>query len=262
MRGVIGLRIVDWNISYAGDIKNKMCYLETLLTDNSIVILQEVKPHAYEYIVQLFKDRYNMIYSLDYRKPGKYDSDARKLGVLVLVSKGVTIIDSGVVERSLFPDRTVYATLEADGKLVKVLALHSLTGCAYYRAKSVQYESLAEFIDEYCPNVIGIDANEPQIDHYDVHQMKFFDNGPGAEKFFYKTISLGLTDAYIRFNGIAGYEEGKPLITSHHIRKKGTVRYDFLFVSENFNVNNCSYFYDEAISAGSDHAIIISDITF
>ena len=105
------MRIVDWNISYAGDIKNKMCYLETLLTDNSIVILQEVKPHAYEYIVQLFQDRYNMIYSLDYRKPGKFDSDARKLGVLVLVSKGVTIIDSGVVERSLFPDRTVYATL-------------------------------------------------------------------------------------------------------------------------------------------------------
>ena len=253
------MRIINWNISYAGDIKKKIDYLKGMLTQDSIVIMQEVKPYAYEYIKQLFTDQYTMIYSLDYRQPGKYDSDARKLGVLILFDKQYEITDAGVINRSPFPDRTAFASINIDGKIIKVLALHSLTGCAYYRAKSVQYESLTEFVNEYQPDIVGIDANEPQIDHFDVKEMKFFDNGPGAKLFFNEISNLGLVDSYVKCNGIDSFEEGMPLIKSHYIRRKGPVRYDFLFVHKNFDINDCSYFYEEAIGAGSDHAIVCGD---
>lgn len=224
------VKFIDWNISYAGNIERKIKYLQKHIDCDTCVILQEVKPHAHEYIKTTFGKRFNLIYSLDYRKPSKFDSDACKLGVLVLVSKDIDIINSGAIERSPFPDRTVYVTLNRNGLITKVLALHSLTGCGYYRSKSVQYDSFAEFIDEYRPDIIGIDANEPQVDHYDMTQMQFFDNGPGAKHFFDEMVDIGLTDAYVRFNGIEGYEEGKPLTKSHNIRRKGAVRYDFLFV--------------------------------
>lgn len=254
------MRIIDWNISYAGNIEHKINYLQTLLSEDTCVMLQEVKPYAYEYIKSSLGDKYEMFYSLDYRRPSKFDSDARKLGVLVLLSKGFEIMEAGVIERSPFPDRTVYVTLQKDKRIIKLLALHSLTGCGYYRSKSVQYDSFAEFIDTYHPDIIGIDANEPQIDHYDMRQMQFFDNGPGAKHFFDEMVDIGLTDAYVRFNGTEGYEYGQPLTKSHNIRRKGAVRYDFLFVRDTYRVNALTYNYDEAIAAGSDHAIIVGEV--
>lgn len=255
------MRIIDWNISYAGDTGRKISYLQTLLSKDTCVMLQEVKPHAYEYIKSSLGDEYHLFYSLEYRKPSKFDSDARKLGVLILVSKCFKIVEAGVIERSPFPDRTVYVTLQKDETIIKLLALHSLTGCGYYRSKSVQYDSFAEFIDTYRPDIIGIDANEPQVDHYDIGQMKFFDNGPGAKHFFDEMVDIGLTDAFVRFNGTEGYKDGLPLTKSHSIRRKGAVRYDFLFVRNTYNVNALAYNYDEAIAAGSDHAIIVGEVT-
>ncbi len=254
------MRVIDWNISYAGNTEEKIKYLQTYLTDDCCVILQEVKPHAYEYIKNLLGNQYNIFYSLNYRKPSKFDSDARKLGVLVLVNKSIEIESVGIIERSPFPDRTVYTTIKRNGKTIKILGLHSLTGCGYYKSKSVQYDSFTEFIDEYRPDIIGIDANEPQIDHYDIRQMEFFDNGPGAKNFFNEMVDIGLTDAFVRSNVTENYEIGSPLIKSHNIRRKGAVRYDFLFVSDKYVVNDCIYNYEEAVKAGSDHAIIVANI--
>ena len=143
---------------------------------------------------------------------------------------------------------------------MKILALHSLTGCGYYRSKSVQYDSFAEFIDTYQPDVIGIDANEPQVDHYDIRQMQFFDNGPGAKHFFDAIVDIGLTDSFVRANGQTTYVEGQPLTKSHNIRRKGAVRYDFLFVRDSYGVVSLNYNYDDAVVSGSDHAIIVGDI--
>lgn len=46
----------------------------------------------------------------------------------------------------------------------------------------------------------------------------------------------------------------------HNIRRKGAVRYDFLFVQDTYSVESLIYNYDEAIAAGSDYAIIVADI--
>lgn len=254
------MRYIDWNISYAGDTIRKIDYLNTFILKDTCIILQEVKPHAYEIIKDKFGEQFNLFYSLNYRKPSIFDSDARKLGVLIMVDKDIDVISSGIIERSPFPDRTIYVTLRKNNIEIKVMGLHSLTGCGYYRTKSVQYDSFTEFIDEYRPDVIGIDANEPQIDHYDMKKMEFFDNGPGAKHFFDKIEEIGLTDSYARFMGSNGYIEGQPLIKSHNIRRKGAVRYDFLFLKNTYKVKRVLYNYDDAIMAGSDHAIIVGDL--
>ena len=254
------MRVINWNISYAGNIEEKIKFLKELLTNSNCVILQEVKPYACEYIKSILGNNFEIFYSLDYRKPSRFDSDARRLGVVILVNKDTEVESAGVIERSPFPERTLYLTMKQGDKTVKVLALHSLTGCGYYKTKSVQYDTFTEFINEYRPDIIGIDANEPQIDHYDIQKMKFFDNGLGAERFFNEIISIGLIDAYVSVYDISEYKEGKPLVKSHNIRGKGAVRYDFLLVKESYQVLNCVYNYDDAIASGSDHAIIVSEI--
>ncbi len=253
------MKVINWNISYAGDIERKAAFLRTFLSENVIVMLQEVKPHAYEYIQSILGEDYRLFYSLDYRSPSKFDSDARKLGVLIILNKKYEVLESGVINRSPFPDRTMYVTLQCGCHVIKVLALHSLTGCGYFRAKSVQYDSFAEFINGYMPDIIGIDANEPQVDHCDISQMQFFDNGPGAKHFFDEVVHIGLSDAFVQCNGTGEYEAGKPLTKSHSIRRRGAVRYDFVFVRNSYRVHELRYLYDEAVASGSDHAIIVGE---
>ena len=49
------MRIINWNISYIGDTIHKIEFLKTLITSDCCVILQEVKPRAYEHIKSAFK---------------------------------------------------------------------------------------------------------------------------------------------------------------------------------------------------------------
>lgn len=254
------MRFVNWNISYAGDTESKFNYLQTVIAKDTCVMLQEVKPHAYEYIREQLQNDYNLFYSLNYRKPSKFDSDARKLGVLIIIHKSLQIEDSGVIERSPLPDRTMYVKFIYGDKSIKVLALHSLTGCGYYRTKSVQYDSFTEFIDDFQPDIIGIDANEPQIDHYDIKQMEFFDNGPGAKHFFDKIVEIDLVDSFVKHNNITKCELGVPLTKSHNISRKGAVRYDFVFVKNSYEIDVMNYCYEDAIKAGSDHALLVCDL--
>ena len=252
------IQVVNWNISYMGNHESKLEFLFSLLQNNYCVLLQEVKPHVYEYIKSKFQDN-TILYSLNYRTPSTFDSDARKLGVMIILSKNMSVKESGVIERNIFPDRTLYATVSIGGKALKILSLHSITGCSYYRAKSVQYDSFTEFIDTYSPDVIGIDANEPQIDSYDIEKMKFFDNGKGAQIFFHEVKSKGLCDTFVKHKNITYCEEGKPITISHYVKRKGAVRYDYLFSNNNLKIESCEYFYNEAIKAGSDHAAIVAE---
>ena len=254
------IQVVNWNISYMGNYESKLNFLFSLLHDNYCVLLQEVKPHVCEYIKSKYQDS-TILYSLDYRAPSKFDSDARKLGVMIILSKDILVKESGIIERNVFPDRTLYATVNIGGKELKILALHSITGCSYYRAKSVQYDSFAEFIDTYSPGIIGIDANEPKIDSYDIDKMVFFDNGKGAQTFFHEVKSKGLCDTFVKHKNITDCEEGKPITVSHNVKRKGAVRYDFLFSNNNFEITSCEYLYDEAVKAGSDHAAIVAEFT-
>lgn len=65
------------------------------------------------------------------------------------------------------------------------MGLHSITGCSYQSAKSIQYDMFTEFVDEYKPDIIGMDANEPNVDSCDIDKMTFYDrNGTGAKIFF------------------------------------------------------------------------------
>lgn len=260
------MRIIDWNISWASDIRPKIEYLKNQIRNTTfIIILQEVKPSSYKEIKESFAGIANIEYSLAYRAPSKFDTDSRKLGVTILVSKNMNIKNATVLERAIMPDRTLMVDVDFNGKSLRILGLHSLTGCQHGKAKEIQYFSFAEAIDSYKPDIVGIDANEPQIDHYDISKMKFFDNyqkGNGCKAFFETMQQNSLIDSFIKNYDISQYADGKCLTTSHIIKRGNKkVRYDFVFIN-NDKIKDylCEYDYNGAISAGSDHAAIILNL--
>ena len=260
------MRIINWNISWSNKTDNKAAYLRSLIDGKSfVVILQEVKMFAYEALKQSLGDIANIEYSLDYRIPGKFDTDSRKLGVAVLVSKDLKITNAQALSRALMPDRTIMVDIEYNNAPLRILGLHSVTGCHHLKAKEIQFFSFAEAVDEYKPDVVGIDANEPQYDHYEISKMKFYDNynkGNGCKTFFETMEANGMADSFVKDYDTEKYVEGEYLTTSHIIKRgHKKVRYDFLFVNnEKFLNYHCTYDYDNAVEAGSDHAAVIVDV--
>lgn len=54
---------------------------------------------------------------------------------------------------------------------------------------------------------------------------------------------------YVHYNNITTFAEGEPLTRTHHIRRKGAVRYDFLFMNEDLPISSMQYCYEPAIAA-------------
>lgn len=255
------MKIIDWNISYSNAPEPKIALLQEVIGDDSfIAILQEVTPSQYEVIKDEFP---NIRYSLDYRKPGKFDSKQRQLGVAILCSEDIEFKNADVLSRCLLPDRTLIAELECNGHALRVMGLHSITGISHKKAKSIQFRSFAECVDEFRPDIVAFDANEPAKDHYDIDKMEFFNNqdkGIGAETFFKTLRDAGLNDAYLVNYDTSIYVDGEPLVTSHRFESSNvSKRYDFVFVNESIAISQTKYMYDEAVRVGGDHAVIVCE---
>lgn len=258
------MNIISWNISYASKIEKILDFLKTNIDRNDFIItLQEVTPSSFEEIQLKFKDFANVEYSLNYRKPGKYDTKSRKLGIAILTSKNFIINKVEVLNRALLPDRTLYLELIYNNQIIKVLSLHSITGCDYKKAKSIQFYSFAEAIYDLKPDIVSFDANEPEYDHYEIESMKFFDNkdkGMGAKIFFQSLGKNKLRDSYASMYDTNNYKEKEPLVISHIINKRFNKRYDFVFLNEKYKLVNCEYKLEESLNATSDHSLIKLEI--
>ena len=255
------MRILHWNISYSSKKEKVAEYLKDAMKDeDTVACLQEVTESTFSYILEAIGGGFDYVYSLHFRRPGKYDGKNRRLGVLIICPKSMYIIDSGVMMRTPFPDRTAYAEVLYEGQTYRILSLHSITGCAYSKAKSAQFLSFAEAVESFHPDIVTTDANEPKIDHYDTAQIEFYDNqdkGLGARTFFSAMDSIGLKDAFAELYDHNGFVPGKPLATSIKVRGKGNCRYDFVFANTSLlPVRSCRYLYEEGLAYSSDHAIV------
>lgn len=264
------MKVIHWNISYSSDKEKVLETLSRLVKDEDVIVcLQEVQPSVKDFLVDKLQGWGGTkgtpyAYSLDYRQPGKYDGKNRKLGVLILCPASMYIIDSGVFNRTPFPDRTLWAEVLYQGEVIKVASLHSITGCGYSKAKSTQYFSFSEAIGEFAPDILTIDANEPEVDHWDITQAKFYDNkdkGEGARTFFTNLSVNHMVDIYALCFNHDDFELRKPLTPSVKVNRKGYCRYDFIFVSDpKFDFCNCEYLYQAGLDGTSDHAVVVATL--
>ena len=254
------MQIISWNIGW-GCKKEKIAQMLKLKLEHydSIACLQEVMPSVKSYICSYLGDSYYYIYSLDSRYVGKFDTKSRKLGVLIILSKTFKFLYSRTLNRTPFPDRTLLVSFAYMGVEYKVMNIHSVTGHNYSKAKSVQFYSFAEAINNYRPDFVAFDANEPDEDHFNEEERVYFDNkdkGLGAKTFFNTLKDSGLQDAYAALFNKESYKKGEPLAVSHIVNKKVPKRYDFIYIRRDLDIFRCEYLYKESIEASADHAMV------
>lgn len=263
------MRLISWNLCFLNKVEPKIELLKSLLKEDTIIVLQEVLPHFHKEITSAFEDDYHILYSLEKRAPSVFDTRAREMGVAVLIAKSFEIEYFNVLERALFPDRTVYVRFKKANCSLSLFGLHSVAGATFKKAKSVQFFSFAEAVANHKPDLVFIDANEPEIDHPERDKIVYWDNsdkGKGVWTFFDEIDKSDGIDPLRLFNTSTDI----PLAVSYKTNTKKGIsnnplfnkRYDFIMVnSAKFETHSIEYLYDQAVEAGSDHAVVVCDVS-
>ena len=252
------LRIIQWNIKINSKTDGIAEFLLSKLEGNTVVGLQEVSETAYEKISTHLQ--HNNAFSLHLRTPGKYEGRNRRMGVMIIASGG-EITNTQLVDCSVFPERTLVTKIRFDDLVVNALSFHSLTGVGYKKAKSSNFASIASFLDENPMDIFTCDANEPKIDTFDEENVVCFDNkdkGQMASLLFGKTKVHSLIDTYkenARRSNLQ-LEEGYTHILNGGKKK----RYDFVYCNNAWKIVSSKVYYEDAIEAGSDHGMVVTDV--
>lgn len=258
------IRVLQWNISTRCKPDSICSFLSSHLTDKVLINLQEVTANSYDKIVDLLKPTSSVL-SLDLRKPGKHEGKNRQMGVSTL-SFGLQITSYDLLQRSVFPERTLFTNLKIGNQIVTILNFHSITGVDYKKAKSSNFATIADFMEEN-DSVIDFacfDANEPMVDSMDYNEIECWDNrdkGYNAGLILGKNKVHNLNDSYVTYLTRKGHVvKANPIIVSHKTGSNER-RYDYIFSSDRWTPEFVSYQYEESIKATSDHSIVIGDFT-
>ncbi len=170
------------------------------------------------------------------------------------------IVESGLVDGAVFPERTLVTRIRFGQTELLNLCFHSLTGVGYYKAKSSNFAAIASYPALPSVDVLSCDANEPDVDALDDEQTRFFDNrdkGRMAGLLFGSAKVHTLRDTYKECarRGEVLLEDGYTYVAGKH-RK----RYDHIFCRKDWDVVASKAYYAEAIKATSDHGMVVSDV--
>ena len=182
------------------------------------------------------------------------------------------------------PERTHVAELTVEDRALTAVSYHapngSKWGCLIKAEQAVACATWLATRDG--PVVLGADANTPEVDainfddsitHCHTGNPRLHGN-PGDDLMFGPPKIHGLNDALRpwlkdhpdELEHIGARRPNGPLAVSHrtgvrNARPSGTDwRFDAVWVSPHFRVDNVLYPYDLSVAAGSDHAAVIADL--
>jgi len=255
------INVVQWNISYMSDIDRIKNFLNDYVVPGPVVMcLQEVTQRSYDSLVEHLQPSSSTL-SLGYRKPGNNEGANRRLGVAIF-SFGITITDSGLLDRTVFPDRTLWVKLNGGAGSIKIISFHSLTGVGYKKSKASNFATIADYLqNDSSIDFMCFDANEPDVDSLIIDEVKFWerngDKGRNASLIMGPNKVHSLEDSYRKYMALHQQPKSSTMPITHFTGSKGR-RYDYIFSSKDWVVRSIEHPIDKSIQASSDHSAVVA----
>jgi hypothetical protein len=258
----VRLTVVDWNLDGATPLGGKLELLATV--DWHVLLLQEVTEETWPAVRELGA----AVWSAG-RLPGLARPPWRHSAIVV--RDGWRLTDTGPVPEVPSPERTATALVGRGGLRCTVASFGLPPGSSWGTAgKGRQADRLACWLREQVgPAVVGVDAYAPKRDRPRLAECEWWNEGEalllGADRIH------DLRDAYRdvlrrdpgRRADVLGRRPAGPLAVSYVSgdgRGATACRYDHVLVSPDFEVDDVRHLYDEAVAAGSDHALVLAEL--
>lgn len=233
-----------------------------------ILLLQDVGPSA----VRAVADSRLWCSLVDSWSVLPCDSAVPHRGGCLIAAAGRWSLESlFVVPDAPSPRRTLAVTAAHDTVSVTILSCYAPTNTGQGRKERPGYFStLATLLSAIpAPVVLGMDANGPRVDYPDIDGSKWWTEeealvlGAGART--EDVLRLWYAGHPAELKQRLRYYPHGPLADSYHRGRNGKYlrsRYDSIRVSPGIHVLGVRYLYDDAVRAGSDHALIVAEIVF
>ncbi len=193
----------------------------------------------------------------------------RRGGCLIAVANGWSLESPLAIPNVLSPGRVLAVTAAHGGAALTLLSCYAPTNSGSGRKERPAYfNAVADWLSATTtPVVLGMDANGPRMDHPDIEQSRWWTEEEalvlGAGATTDDALRLWYCDHPTELKHRLRYYPIGPLADSYHRGRKGKYlrcRYDSIRISPSISVTDVRYLYEEAIGAGSDHALVVADI--
>jgi hypothetical protein len=271
------VRVVSWNVAFRNNAAAQQGKLLQKLAPD-LMLLQEINRSSIEILAEEA--------GADWLVPA-VDLRVAELGESAALSRGVAIAGRGELGRAwlpievAMPERVLAVEACIDGSPVTAVSYHAPPGVTWGLVKPRQAVAAAAWLAGLPgPVVLGADANTPLIDAAEfAHTRTHWHTGdpklcgePGDDQMWGPAKVHHLQDAlrsWIAEN--PGSSEALsapplgPLAVTHRTGKRkssaGTARrFDCLWITGDCSVKHIGHLYEDAIAAGSDHAIVIAEL--
>ncbi|MGB9666531.1 MAG: hypothetical protein ACPL2N_04400 [Candidatus Cryosericum sp.] len=256
------LRVANWNVRGLPRPDDQLALLAT--QDADIVLLQDVGPSA----VRAVLDNRHWDSVLDTWSLEPAPSGARRGGCLI-ATVGAWVLAPSLRAPPL-SRRLLAGTAERAGTAVTLLSGYAPTNAGQGRAqRPAFFDALADWLSTAMPPlVLGMDANGPRVDHPDLLRSVWWNPEEeavlGSGAWTEDALRLWYADRPAEWKRrLRSYPNG-PLADSYHRGRKGKYlrcRYDSIRVSPGIRILDVRYLYDDALRAGSDHALVVADLS-
>ena len=266
-RNCMKFRFASWNVNNRTAQKSHLDLISRVRPD--IIALQEVSPGFQQSLASSGMFAW-WASSLVLRAPADSEGRSRRLGCSLFGASTFTFRSASLLEDVAFPERTLAVAVDGAAGPLVACSFHIPPGASWGAIKPTTMRSIASWLARLEGSVIfGIDANAPKSDHPDIARNTWW--WEGESDLLGATPTHHLRDAlrsYLQAHpeelaSIVASRPVGPLAVSHvrgNKQKRTSCRYDFVYHTPDLRVESIEYLYEEALAAGSDHAIVITEV--
>lgn len=264
------LTVASWNVKgWPGHLRPRQLELIDQIAPD-VLLLQELTPKSFDSLIDAGWSGAHALQLLPEGHRGRARNKTVKFSCAVLARGSWQVTDPETNEEAPSPERWLTGRLVHQDAEIDAGSFACPPGVVWGDMKTEQGRLIAQWMSRReGPVIAGVDRNGPKAEHADGAVDLWPPDagellGPDPSHPLRDVLTTLLDDRpELREQAVAQRPDG-PLAVSfirgRDGQKQTPSRYDAVYASDHFEVADVRYLYEEAVVAGSDHAVVLATL--